>query len=220
MPAIPKEQPQRNERKPTQARGRVRRQLLIQTAKDLLDQRPLESISLADVAEQAGIPTASAYHFFPSINAVFAALTDRFGEELDAAIRAPYAVPADANWSNILDQAIERACTIYEASPAYRQLIIGGRAPAEIKLSDRDHDEEVGRLLFDAIDQRFVVPDIPRANQIFFHTVEIVDLFYMLSMIRDNRITAEMTLEAKRAAYSYLRSYLPAELSRRSAESI
>ena len=199
----------------TQARGRARRELLIQSAKDLLDEQPLDSISLADVAARADIPTGSAYHFFPSVQGVFQALAERFAEELDAAISAPYEISADANWSAILFQAIDRACVIYEQAPGYRQLIIGGKAPPAIKLADRIHDEQIGPLVIDAIGQYFVMPEIPRAPEIFFNMVEMVDLFLMLSVIRNNAITEEMKAEAKRAAYAYLRTYLPDEFPRR-----
>ena len=204
------------ERRPsTQARGRARRELLIQTTKDLLDEQPLDTISLAEVAARAGIPTGSAYHFFPSLNSLFEALAERFAEELDAAISAPYEIADDAVWVDIFYQAVDRGRAIYEASPAYRQLIISGKSPAEIKLSDRVNDELGARLLIDAINQHFVLPDIPRVAEIFFYAVEIIDTFFMLSMLRNNEITNEMIIEAKRARYAYLRVYLPRELPRR-----
>ena len=204
------------ERRPsTQARGRARRELLIQTTKDLLDEQPLDTISLAVVAEHAGIPTGSAYHFFPSLNSLYEALAERFAEELDAAISAPYEIADDAVWVDIFYQAIDRGRAIYEASPAYRQLIISGQAPAGIKLSDRVNDQLLGRLLIEAIGEHFLLPDIPRAADIFFYAVEIVDLFWMLSMMRENEISEEIVVEAKRAGNAYLRVYLPSELPRR-----
>ena len=202
-------------RQSTQARGRARRELLIGATKDLLDEQPLDTISLAEVAERAGIPTGSAYHFFPSLNSLLEALAERFAEELDAAISAPYEIADDAIWVDIFYQAVDRALAIYEASPAYRQLIISGQAPAGIKLSDRVNDELLGRLLIDVIGEHFLLPDIPRAADIFFYAVEIIDLFLTLSMMRENEISKEMVVEAKRAANAYLRVYLPSELPRR-----
>ena len=209
------------ERRPTtQVRGRARRELLIQATKDLLDEQLLDSISLADIAERAGIPTGSAYHFFPSVNSAFAALAEQFAEELDNAISAPYKVAVGADWSDILNQAIDRACAIYQDSPAYQQLIIGGKAPPEIKLTDRVNDEVLGRLLINAISQHFVLPDFPRATEIFFYSVEIIDLLFMLSVLREDRISEAMIVEAKRAAYAYLRIYLPTELPRRAVATL
>ena len=36
-----------------------------------------------------------------------------------------------------------RTTRLYNEQPDYRQLILGGKAPAEIKLSDRENDEAV-----------------------------------------------------------------------------
>ena len=199
----------------TQARGRVRQELLLQAARELLDEKPLDAISLADIAQRAGIPTGSAYHFFPSVHPLFQALVEQFADELDAAISAPYEINAQSDWSDILNQAIDRACVIYERSPAHRQLMISAKTPPEIKLADRVNDEQVGRLLMNAISRHFVLSDLPRATEIFFYAVEIIDLLFMLSMLREDRISEAMIVEAKRAAYAYLRTYLPSELPRR-----
>ena len=201
----------------TQARGRARRKLLIQNAKKLLDERPLESVSMADIAKAAAIPKGSAYHFFPTVNEVFQGVADMFAADFVAAMNEPFEIADDAGWFDIYSQAADRAVSIYASSPAYRQLIIGGKAPPDIKLSDRQNDELIGQLLIDAIEQHFELPAIPRKTEIFFHSVEICDLFLMLSMLRHDRITTQMLQDGKLAARAYLREYLPGTLPRRKA---
>lgn len=199
----------------TQARGRARRDLLIQAAKDLLEEKSLEDISLADIAGRAGIPAPSAYHFFSNAKGVLAALGKRFGRELDGIIRQPYHIGADGSWRDVLEQAIDRSTDFYAKNPGYRKLIIGGQTPPDIKLSDRGNDEVLARRLRIAIGQHFVLPDFPNQADVFFFAVEIVDLIFMLSMMREDDISAAMTEEAKRASYAYLRVYLPRVLPRR-----
>lgn len=198
-----------------QARGKARREKLVSAAAELLDEQGFEEVSLADIAKRAQIPTASAYHFYPNANAVFAAVAQQFGESLEEALSAPYSGPSTDSWQAILREAIDRAVKIYRDKPAYRQLIISGKAPAEIKLSDRSHDEQVGQILIDAVSQHFVVPEFPRMQEIFFYATEIADLMFTLSMIKHDNITDEMVEEAKRSIVSYLRTYLPEVLSPR-----
>ncbi len=71
-----------------------------------------------------------------------------------------------------------------------------------------------------AIKQHFELPDIPRVAEIFYYSVEIVDLFLMLSMLQHDRITKEMANEGKLAAHAYLRAYLPSKLPRRAASTV
>lgn len=195
-----------------QIRGLQRREKLLDAAIALLGEKPIHDISLSDIAERAGIPVGSAYHFYPNVNSVFAGLAQRFAEELNGELSKPYTGSDAASWQAIVAAAVDRAVTLYNNRPDYRQLIIGGKAPAEIKLSDRVNDEAVGQIIVDAIGQHFEPPEFPRRAEIFYYSVEIADLIFMLSQIRDGIITPEMKVEAQRAMVAYLRSYLPEHL--------
>lgn len=203
-----------------QARGLARREKLLDAAIKLLAERPLEQISLSDIAEQAGIPVSSAYNFYANVNGVYSALAQRFAEELDRAIAEPYTGSEAESWQTIVETAVARATCLYNQRPDYRQLILGGKAPAEIKLSDRVNDEAIGQLIIDAIAQHFVPPEFPRRTDVFFFAVEIADLLFMLSQIRHGEITDEMCEEAKGAMVGYLRGYLPQHLPRREVTSM
>lgn len=198
-----------------QARGAARRERLIDAAHAMLNEHPLESLSLAQIAQTAGIPTSSAYHFFGNVQGVFSALAERFGRELIEALTAPYTGAATDSWMALYAEAIDRAVALYRASPAYRQLILGPYTPPAIKLSDRDNDLELGVRFLRVIDQHFVLPEIPGLAEKVFYSIEIVDLLLSLSCIRGGKIQPQMVREAKEAGTAYLERYLPRILQRR-----
>jgi AcrR family transcriptional regulator len=72
----------------TSQQGRQRRLRLLNAAKDLLCERAADDISLADVCHRAGIPRASAYHFFPNIQSVFLGLRVLHAHALLNAVQA------------------------------------------------------------------------------------------------------------------------------------
>jgi len=191
--------------------------LLLDTTVELLGERYPDEISLSDISSRAGIAVGSAYHHFANANAIFAALAARFAVELDGRLAQPYTGNAAGDWKLIVETAVARATQLYNERPDYRQLILGGKAPAEIKLSDRENDEAIGQIIFNAISQHFVIPEFPRRAEIFFIAVEIADLVFMLSQIRHGEITPSMCEEAQTAMVSYLRAYLPEKLIRKSA---
>jgi AcrR family transcriptional regulator len=158
----------------------------------------------------------STYHHFANTGALFAALADRFAEELDDHLSQPYSGDEAIEWQSIVRTAVARASRLYNERADYRQLILGGAAPAEIKLSDRENDETIGQIIANAIGQHFEVPDFPRQNEIFFYAVEIADLLFMLSQMRHGKITPDMCREAQLAMVTYLRAYLPEQLPRKS----
>ena len=197
------------------AKGITRREALIDTAAELLESHSVDDISLKLIADTAGIAVGSAYHFYPNSNEVFAALARRFGQELAAAVAGPFSDDESVSWQAMWRTAIDRAVALYEEKPAYARLIIGGQAPSEIKLSDRENDERIGELFVEIIGRKFEFQDFPDRNRVFFIAVEIVDLVLSLSMIRLGHVSKNMADEAKRASIAYLRTYLPESLPER-----
>ncbi|MEH6549776.1 MAG: TetR/AcrR family transcriptional regulator [Pseudomonadales bacterium] len=200
-----------------QTRSVTRRELLLDTAVELLGERAPDEISLSDISNRAEIAVGSAYHHFANANAIFAALAARFAVELDLRLAEAYTEDEAEDWQSIVETAVLRTTQLYNERPDYRQLILGGKAPAEIKLLDRENDEAVGQIIIDAISQQFVIPEFPRRVEIFFIAVEIADLVFMLSQMRHGEITPTMREEAQTAMVSYLRAYLPTHLPRKPA---
>ena len=137
-----------------QARSVARRELLLDTTVELLGERAPDEISLSDISSRAGVAVGSAYHHFANANAIFAALAARFAVELDERLAQPYTGKDAGDWKSIVETAVARTTQLYNERPDYRQLILGGKAPAEIKLSDRENDEAVGQIIIDAISQQ------------------------------------------------------------------
>ncbi|MGI9327382.1 MAG: TetR/AcrR family transcriptional regulator [Pseudomonadales bacterium] len=199
----------------TYAKGMKRRELLLDAAADLLREQTLDEISLKNIAEYAGIPIGSAYHFFGNAQALYTELANRFMLQLSVSIAQPYSGSSTESWRALFDTAVERAASLYAKHPAYRQLIIGGKAPPEIKLADRSHDERIGELMIAIISRHFEFPDFPQSRDVFFYATEIVDLMFSLSVMRNSKITPDMIAEAKKAAGAYLSQYLPDALPKK-----
>ena len=199
-------------RKSSYAKGLERRKQLADAASRLLKDNPLDNISLKDIAAEAGIPVGSAYHFYTNAHDVFIDVAQQFSDTLGDAIAKPYVGDCTSSWQGLFGEAIRRAVKIYRDQPAYAQLIIGSKAPPEIKLADRDSDAEIGKLFEEIISRHFEYTPFPSHDEVFFHAVEIVDLFLSLSVIKHNEITDAMAAEAETAAIAYLREYMPARL--------
>lgn len=201
----------------TQRRGELRRRQLIEAARELLVEREIDGISLEDIARRADIPVASAYHFYPTKLAVFAATATQLGSEIAAELRRPLPAARIRRWEDVLTMSIDRAVRYYARNPATGRLLIDPKSPAEIKLADRMNDRSLGILLEEMIGRHFVLPAIRDRARVFFHAVEIVDLMFLLSMIQEGRITRDMVAHARIAGIAYLREFLPRTLPRRNS---
>ncbi|WDI30102.1 TetR/AcrR family transcriptional regulator [Hyphococcus flavus] len=196
-----------------QARGVKRRERITSAAKELLLKKNLEDISYNEIAETAKVPAGSAYHFFPNVNSIYAAIAMEFLQRYVSAIAAP-ANKDFHTWQDVIDKQIEQGAKLFQEDPAAMKIIIGGKTPPEIKHWDRENDRRIAEMTEQDIKRYFQLPEIPRANKVFFYYVEIVDLIFSLSVLEHGTIAPHMVHEAQVAGKSYLSNYIPNILSK------
>ncbi len=194
-----------------QARGVERRERIAAAAKELLLKKNLEDISYNEIAEQAKVPAGSAYHFFPNVNAVYAAIAMEFLQRYVEAFAATSDKQPET-WQDVIENQIARGAKLFQADPAAMKIIIGGKTPAEIKHWDRENDQRLAEVIEQDIRRYFQLPKIPNATNVFFYYVEIVDLLFSLSVLEHGTITPAMVREAQLAGRSYLSNYIPSVL--------
>jgi len=190
-------------------KGNERRRLVLAATRKLLAQGPLEEITLAEIASETDIPVSSLYHFYPNILNVYRDLTSQFTEELGNYLLKDMGGLQPDSWQQLTDATIQSCADFYRANPDYMQLILSGKAPAQVKSTDREGDARIAQALLTVIGNFFDLPRVARLDDIFFNAVEMVDLFLSLDVMRNSQITDQGIEEAKRAFKSYLRTYLP-----------
>lgn len=83
--------------RPQQARSRVRRELLLHAAAELLAEGGVKAVTHRSVAERAGVPLASTTYYFKSIDELMSEAlrrtTERRVDQLDAFVAAPPQAP-------------------------------------------------------------------------------------------------------------------------------
>lgn len=193
----------------TQERGRQRRAALVEAARLLLNTHDLDTLTLAEIGEAAGIPKSSAYHLFSDVNALWQAVAQEVEQDLIAAMEAA-GWGDGSNWQTIVADFTRAGVDFFNRDWAAAQLLIGPKTLPVIKLASREGDHALARLLHDRIARHFKLAiDKTRAAEIFFHAIEIADLFFGLSVIRHRTITPAYRDEAVAASIAYLTIYLP-----------
>ncbi len=198
----------------TSQQGRTRRLLLLQAAKDLLVERDPQDVSLADVCERAGIPRASAYHFFSNIHALFLGLRVLHAQSL---LEAAYQLDGQTfeRWADYFRTLIDNGAKVMRNDVAAAKLIYGnvGDSAAGRRLGQA-LDARLTQVAVTGLVQRFQLPPWEQQDQVFAVGFTLVDSVLQLSWRQHGDITDWMVDEAQRAAISYLRNYLPEYLPR------
>lgn len=200
-----------------QKRGMERRKQILLTTRALLKDCDLAEITLADVAKESGVPVSSIYHFYPSILEIYRSLVDVFREELAGFLVSHFQIAGQSlkidSWQQLVGYLIDGTAQFYRDNYEFQQLILSGKAPAMVKQLDRENDSVLAELMSEAFNTYFSLPDMPNLPDVVFNAVEMVDLFFSLSVYRNHCISDDGVEESKRAVLSYLRCYLPEYLT-------
>ncbi len=185
-----------------------RRKLLLKAAYGLLCTHPVEDISFRDIADEAGVPEGSAYHFFANRFDLFSALAEELSEQFIEAHRCKVPPSRRKTWQALAEHLVDVGAGVYAENPPARQLLIGGKTPPEVKQADRLNDRAVGHVMYEVFAEYFELPDTDEIRNAFYYFIEITDLLFTLSVIEHGEITPAMLAEAKRAGIGYLSTYL------------
>ncbi len=204
-----------NKFKFTSQQGRVRRQKLLMGAKKLSETRSINDISLADVCEEAGIPRASAYHFFPNIEAIFLALRFLNAIEILEILTTVETVDYD-RWQGYLTALIQRCVSIFHDDQTKAKLIYDTNTPDfEGDSFGEDMDHQIVELVYKRLSERYEMPKFEDIQDTLLVTYSIINGIFTLSYRRHERITDNYLQEATTASIAYLRCYLPEKLPRK-----
>lgn len=93
--------------------GLRRRELLLNSAVELLHEFRLEDITFKDVYQKADIPAGSAYHFFANKEQIVQALVDRYYRQHEADLMSPLDPGDTGSWIDIVSALNERAAAFH-----------------------------------------------------------------------------------------------------------
>lgn len=193
-----------------QARGMARRAELLAAARTVLNEQPFDTVSMADVAENAGIPLSSAYHFFGDIRELWKDLariiaTQQSSEDL--------ALPRTSSWQKLIRASLVHHQSAFNNDPAARKLLLGPQTPPEIKNAGCKEEFRFGTALWMAVRSQFILPELADSREIFFKSLLIADVFFSLSVAEQDKVSDQALEEAVLATTAYLSIYLPPQLA-------
>jgi len=204
-------------RRPLQERGRARFEALLDTVEAMLAENDPDQIGYYEIAERAGMPAATIYHFFPTKSAAFLALAERYLDHFRKAALQPINPGEIDSWQDFVRTGHQRAIEYYNAHPSAMKLILGAQPFLEIRSADSTANEDISRQLLEALRRAFHFPFIRDPEQKFLISLSISDAIWRVSFTQHGRITTDYAREATIASLAYMRTFLPERLEPRDA---
>lgn len=196
-------------RKPSQERSRDRVERILEATAVLLSSTPVDKITTAAIAEEAGVPIGSVYQYFPNKLAVLAELARRVMERVD--LRTASLIAEDFGvlpWDQAIDRAIDATMQGYAEEPGYVQLLLSIRPTPEFRAITDESNERVAAMLAFHPALRAVIP-ADRIQLVTRAAIEAVNALQDWALSQeDPELTNRIISEMKTLLKGYLAVYM------------
>lgn len=199
-------------RAPARVASRARYETLVDAVDALLQAENPERVGLYQIAEQAGVPPASVYHFFPTKEAAFLALTQRHLAAFAQLAEEPIPLEHLASWQTLTAWDLRRGVAYYNAHPSAAKLFLGGFGGLETRQADREYVEAAAEAAYRRMDRLFHMPFLRDRHAKFLIHLRIIDAVLSVAYVRAGQVTEEFFQEALAAGVAYGRTFLPERL--------
>ena len=197
-------------RRPSQRRSRLRFELLLDAADALLADHETTDVGLYDIAGAAKVPPASVYHLFPTKEAAFVALAERYLVGLSHDIVRPVRRDQLRRWQDLVSIELHRAVDYYNARKVMLKLFFGANVIADVRMLDVRNVAAASASTYDRMNKIFEMPYLHDADTKYACLIGIYDGIWMTSYARHGRITPEFARESELAGIAYCETFLPA----------
>ncbi len=187
----------------------LRYSALVEATERLLLHHSPDDVGLYQIAEEANVPPASVYHFFPTKEAAFLALAQSYLEDFIRLGDEPIPATALHSWQDLLKIDQDLARNYYNAHPPAMKILYGGYGGVETRQVDSLFNLRIAETLSVRLDTVFHMPFVREAARKFENCIAILDGIWSISYRRYGEITYEYSQEALAACSAYCRLYLP-----------
>ena len=200
-------------RQPSQKRSRERYEKLVEATRALVLEREISQIGIYDIAKKAEVPSASVYHFFPSVEAALVELSRRQLERLEQTLTAPMPVPETPfAWQDVMALRFWRAVDFYNGDTVAQRLFLSGSVLAAMRRIEDDRTRALAASYHDLL-----VPYLPqgmpegvkRDDFRFRMITAIFEGSTMAIYAEHGFLPRERCIEALKAMIAYAETFLP-----------
>ncbi len=202
-------------RTPTRGRGIARYRALVEATESLLMDHSPDEVGLYQIAECAGVPPASVYHFFPSKEAAFLALAHHYVEQMDLRHSEPIQASALRSWQDLSAIDMRRAMQFHNEHPPLMKINFGGFGSVGSRQIDDLYAQKIAAAQYQRLNSLFHMPPMRDAERIFEMRVAIIDAIWGVSFRRHGEITEWYFQEAYNAVAAFMLQFLPARVEPR-----
>jgi len=141
---------------PTQKRSREKYDLILSTAKGLIGERGNDSVSMREIAKQAGLAISSIYQYFPDKNAILEAIMQTYFDSIrDLITQFLTECKSQKDIEIGINTGTDLFYSLFKSEPALASLWASMQANNELKELDAEDSRINARLITETLKSIF-----------------------------------------------------------------
>lgn len=168
--------------KPVQERSRKKIDAILDATAQLLERYGIEAVSTSAIAEAAGIPVATVYHYFENRLAVFAALAERTISGVDDQLESMLGTLGESaeppDWRALLALLY----TAYQEAPGYTQVLRALKAEPALQSLVQESNLRIAQVLAGVLLKHTALPEA-RAQRVAWIMSELCEIALQKALV-------------------------------------
>ena len=188
-----------------QARSRKRIEKIFETAENLLEQRGLDSITIANIAKYSDLKRTSTYKFFPTPDALKEFMINRYLNNCEKIFKEKTESINTDQTSVVVMRAIEIIYNFFiDCKPAQKLILSNTISPSLPSESIHGLSSEMKTY----VESNIKLPEMFDKDGVFRVMLQIIISVFSLNVKENNSLNEIGKIEAHRAAHAYLLNWI------------
>jgi len=189
--------------KAKQQRSLDRINKILESAESMLNNGPVELLTIANVSKEANLKRTSTYKFFETPDDIKLALTQKYLKNCNQVLTQNLEVRADADYSSCLKDCINIIIGFFKTHPGAQKLILEHNMTPPISSSDL---HKVAETILKHVEGSIGLPNMFNKSGVFLVVSQIIFSILSLNTKENGELTDLGLNEALRATNAYLLS--------------
>jgi len=175
----------------------------------MLESEAFQDITYQAIADKAGVPLASCYHFYKNKQDLVRVLADELTDTYLEVVFDRDRYIDGKSWQECVDIYVRASVAHHNRSTAELQIFFSGDVPLALRQDALRREKSIGLTLLGVLRDKFDMPVLADAENLFFRAVEIARTVLALEYQEIGQLSDDSATEAVRAVTGYLSNYLP-----------
>lgn len=191
-------------RVPQQRRSRQKVNKILETAKKLFQESGMDSVSMREIAREAGMAIATVYQYFPNKQSIVRRIWENYTETVDTVLETELATlledPSSATVQRAIGRIVDNVARSHEENPAFVEIRRCVEATPDLRELNFENTMQAAELI-----KRIIMGVNPQADESAVSNYAMIAIEAASSTVK---LGQQMSEERRQELYTSLKAFL------------